>query len=99
MTPNETRLTLFKKIKCPTCEGQTIDASNALMASDIRQLVELRLTEGAQEGAVLAEVQQLYGADVLVDSSAGTVYEGLWIVSGILGLFGLFWLIRRLWNR
>jgi cytochrome c-type biogenesis protein CcmH len=72
-------LLLSKKIRCPVCEGQAIDSSDAEIARDLRILVRRQILEGRSDKEILDYIAQRYGdaASFSPRLSGGTLF--LWL--------------------
>ena len=67
---------ISKDIRCPLCEGQSIDESNAGVARDLRLLIRERLMAGDSDEDVIAYLQSRYGDAILMKPPV-TVKTGL----------------------
>ena len=54
-------------LRCPVCQGENIDESNAPISRDLRLYVRERLTEGDSDAEVIAAVTQRFGEYVLFE--------------------------------
>jgi len=70
---------LSKVLRCPVCQGENIDDSNAGVARDLRLLVRERLLAGDSDEAVLAYVTDRYGEYVLFEPPAKGGNLILWL--------------------
>jgi cytochrome c-type biogenesis protein CcmH/NrfF len=82
----EQQIQILKKIRCPSCQGQTIDTSNALIAQDMRNLVQEGMRVGKPERGIINEIKYAYGSDVLVDSQEDHFYLFLLFTSVVCAL-------------
>ncbi len=99
MTLHEKEVLLSKKIKCLECAGQTIEASQALVAQDMRAVIQKKLKAGWGETEILAFLKTSYGDQILVNpplEGAGVV---LWGAPVFLGSMLVVFFLRRLWKR
>jgi cytochrome c-type biogenesis protein CcmH len=55
-----------RSLRCVVCQNQSIDESDAPLASDMRKLVRLRLKEGDSNLEVIDYMQERYGDYVLL---------------------------------
>lgn len=70
----ETRaLSLFRKLRCMVCSGESIAESPADIASIIRRDVRARIANGEQDAEILASLAQTYGESILMEPP----YEGM----------------------
>lgn len=86
-------------LRCPVCQGENIDESNAGVARDLRLLVRERLLAGDTDQAVLDYVTARYGEYVLFRperSGANLILYGFGPAVLVIALGGAFlWLRRR----
>lgn len=80
---------LSQLIRCPVCQGENIDESNATIARDLRLVIRERLVAGDSDQAVLAYVTDRYGEFVLFRPEACGANLILWIAGPVLLLLGL----------
>lgn len=85
-------------LRCLVCQNQSIDDSDADLARDLRILVRERLVAGDSNAEVEQYLVDRYGEYVLLNPRLNNHTLILWIAAPVLlalGLFGLFWAIRR----
>ncbi|MBK5946288.1 cytochrome C biogenesis protein CcdA [Rhodobacter veldkampii DSM 11550] len=76
---------LAKVLRCPVCQGENIDESNASISRDLRLLVRDRLLAGDSDGEVLDYVVGRYGEYVLFEPDRSGANLILWLVGpGVL---------------
>jgi cytochrome c-type biogenesis protein CcmH len=80
---------ISKLLRCPVCQGETIDESNAPVARDLRLLVRERLTAGDTDEAVLAYVTDRYGEFVLFAPPKEGANLALWLAGPAMLAAGL----------
>lgn len=84
-------------LRCPVCQGENIDESNAQISRDLRLLVRERLVAGDSNSQVLDYVTDRYGEYVLFEPRAQGANWLLYLAGPALlvlaGLIGL-WFIR-----
>lgn len=80
---------LSKVLRCPVCQSENIDESNAEVSRDLRILVRERLLAGDSDSEVLDYVTDRYGEYVLFqpDASGGNLI--LWLAGPVMLLAGL----------
>lgn len=69
---------ISKDIRCPVCEGQTIDESNADLARDLRILIRERLTAGDSDEEIVQYLRLRYGDTILMNPQLGKATALLW---------------------
>lgn len=85
-------------IRCPVCQGETIDDSNASIARDLRLVVRERLVAGDSDDQVVDYLLNRYGEFILFRPRAQGVNLVLWVAGPAaltLGLLGAGLYIRR----
>ncbi|KRB01345.1 hypothetical protein ASD83_07510 [Devosia sp. Root685] len=85
-------------LRCLVCQNQSIDDSDADLARDLRILVRERLVAGDSNAEVEQYLVDRYGEYVLLNPRLNNHTLILWIAAPVLlalGLFGLFWAVRR----
>ena len=89
---------LSEELRCLVCQNQSIEASNAQLAKDLRLLVRERITAGDSDDAIKAFLVERYGEFVLLKPRAHGVGLMLWVLPPALLLIaglGLFLVVRR----
>lgn len=61
---------ISKMLRCPVCQGETIDESNAAISRDLRLYVRERLVAGDSDDMVLDAVTDRFGEFVLFEPRA-----------------------------
>ena len=85
-------------LRCPVCQGENIDESNAPISRDLRLYVRERLTEGDSDAEVIAAVTQRFGEYVLFEPKAeGANLLLYWAgpVMALLAALGAWLFLRR----
>lgn len=57
---------ISRTLRCPVCQGEDIDESNAELAGDLRRLVRTRLEAGDTDEEVILYLRQRYGDYILL---------------------------------
>lgn len=88
---------LSKELRCPVCQNQSLDDSDADIAKDLRRLVRERLVAGDTDEEVKAFLVERYGDYVLLDPP---VKQETWILwfgpIAIVGVGGIaVWRVLR----
>ena len=94
---------ITQKVRCPTCESQSVADSRAPASDAIREEVRRRVDAGEDDSAILAFLVSRYGKDVLLEPEASGVSALVWVLpvlavaSGLAGLAVAFrrWRGRR----
>lgn len=82
-----------QSLRCVVCQNQSIDESDAPLASDMRKLVRKRITEGDSNADVIAYMRDKYGDYVLLKPPVQSNTYALWIMPFLLLLAGLIWFV------
>ncbi len=89
---------ISRTLRCPVCQGENIDDSNAPISRDLRLYVRERLTNGDSDAQVIDAVTTRFGEFVLFEPRARGANLILWLAGPAMALIGLLvaWLyIRR----
>lgn len=76
-------------IRCPVCQGETIDESNASVARDLRLVVRERLTAGDSDDQVIDFLVARYGEFILYRPRATGANLILWVAGPAMLAVGL----------
>ena len=79
---------LSRQLRCPVCQNQSIDDSDAELARDLRVEVRRLLREGASDGEVLASLRATYGDFVLLNPPLSPSTYILWAAPFVILLAG-----------
>ena len=80
---------ISQTLRCPVCQGETIDDSNAPIARDLRLIIRERLVAGDSDAAVVDYIVARYGEGVLFNPPAKGVNLVLWLAGPALLLAGI----------
>jgi cytochrome c-type biogenesis protein CcmH len=86
---------LFRETRCVVCQGESIDESDAPLASDLRRLVRSQVAAGRTNGQIRAFLAARYGDFVLFRPPLNWTDLVLWTGPFIVALGGLVLLIGR----
>jgi cytochrome c-type biogenesis protein CcmH len=75
---------ISRDIRCPVCQGETIDDSNAPISRDLRLIIRERLVEGDTNEEVIDYIVARYGEFVLFNPRATGSNLILWLAGPIL---------------
>ncbi|MFD1881056.1 cytochrome c-type biogenesis protein [Paracoccus pacificus] len=90
---------ISKLLRCPVCQGETIDESSAPVARDLRLYVRERLTAGDSDQAVIQAVTDRFGEFVLFQPRARGINLILWLAGPIMAVLGVLLAIVYLRGR
>lgn len=80
---------ISRDIRCPVCQGETIDDSNAPISRDLRLIIRERLVAGDTDAEVVGYIVARYGEGVLFNPPAEGVNLVLWFAGPVLLLSGI----------
>ncbi|MBV1866305.1 MAG: cytochrome c-type biogenesis protein CcmH [Marinosulfonomonas sp.] len=80
---------LSKGLRCPVCQSESIDESNADIARDLRLLLRERLVAGDSDAAAIEFMVARYGEYILLKPTTGGANFILWISGPVLLLAAL----------
>jgi len=80
---------ISRDIRCPVCQGETIDDSNAPISRDLRLIIRERLVAGDSDAEVVEFIVSRYGEGVLFNPPAEGANLVLWLAGPALLLIGI----------
>lgn len=86
-------------LRCLVCQNESIDASNADLAADLRVLVRERLVAGDSNDQVMDYVVARYGEYVLLTPVFALHTLVLWVAAPVVLVIGLIALVLALRRR
>ena len=87
-----------KKIRCVVCQSQSIDASDSILARDLRLLIKEKLKEGKNEKEITKYLEERYGEFILLKPKFNSKTYFLWLAPLFIILFGFF-LIKKIFRK
>lgn len=84
-------------LRCPVCQGENIDESNAPISRDLRLYVRERLTAGDSDTEVIDAVTQRFGEYVLFEPKARGANLILYLAGPVMALLAAVgaWIFLR----
>ena len=79
---------ISRAVRCPVCQGESIDDSNARISRDLRIIIRERLVAGDSDAEVLEFLVARYGEFVLFDPPKRGVNLVLWLAGPAMLLGG-----------
>lgn len=79
---------ISRQIRCPVCQGESIDDSNAQISRDLRIIIRERLVAGDSDSEVIDFVVERYGEFVLFNPRATGSNLILWLAGPVMLLAG-----------
>jgi len=86
---------IFQETRCLVCQGQSIDDSDADLASDLRKLIRDQVRAGRSDSAIRAFLVHRYGEFVLLRPPLSVETALLWGGPFAVAVFGLGLLLYR----
>lgn len=80
---------ISKLLRCPVCQGENIDESNAGVARDLRLVVRERIVAGDSDDEVIDYIVARYGEFVLFEPPKEGANLILWVAGPAMLLLGL----------
>lgn len=80
---------ISRDIRCPVCQGETIDDSNAPISRDLRLIIRERLVAGDTDAEVVDFIVARFGEGVLFNPPAEGANLVLWLAGPALLLAGI----------
>ncbi|MFB9223198.1 cytochrome c-type biogenesis protein [Paracoccus cavernae] len=80
---------MSKLLRCPVCQGETIDESNAPISRDLRLYVRERLVAGDTDAQAIDAVTDRFGEFVLFEPPKRGMNWLLWLAGPIMALLGV----------
>ena len=81
---------ISKVLRCPVCQGETIDESNAPISRDLRLYLRERLLAGDSDVEVVEAVTERFGEYVLFEPPARGANWLLYLAGPLAALLALF---------
>lgn len=79
---------LQKELRCLVCQGQSIDESNAPLATDLRRLIREQILAGMSDPQIKEFLVARYGVFVLMQPPVQPDTYFLWFVPAVVILLG-----------
>ena len=90
---------LMKEVRCVVCQAQSIDESDAGIASDMRRLIRQQIAAGQSDAQILKYLSDRYGDFVLFKppfkAATALLWAGPFVLLAIGGLVIVFFFRRR----
>ena len=88
---------ISKGLRCPVCQGENIDESNAPVSRDLRLYVRERLMAGDSDSQVIDAVTQRFGEYVLFEPKARGANLILYLAGPVMALLAALgaWIFLR----
>nr|WP_111298899.1 cytochrome c-type biogenesis protein [Paracoccus saliphilus] len=90
---------ISQRLRCPVCQGENIDESNAPISRDLRLFVRERLVAGDSDSEVVDNVVDRFGEFVLFDPRPTGSNLILWLAGPLMALIAAALAFRFLRGR
>ena len=81
---NNRNYDLYSKIMCPVCDGQTIGESQASISNDMKNIIDLQISEGKEDEEILGYFEERYGTEILASPPGKGFNIIVWITPVVL---------------
>jgi len=81
---NNRNYDLYSKIMCPVCDGQTIGESQASISNDMKNIIDLQISEGKGDEEILGYFEERYGTEILASPPGKGFNIIVWITPIVL---------------
>lgn len=86
---NEDRVrALSEDFACPTCDGQSVAESNAVVAVEIRRDIRRQVDIGSTDAEITQTLVASYGNSIDLRPQSGGIVGLIWIVPVVVMVFG-----------
>lgn len=86
---NEDRVrALSEDFACPTCDGQSVAESNAVVAEEIRRDIRRRVDDGESDQQITDALVAAYDESIDLRPRTGGIVGLIWIVPVVVMVFG-----------
>ena len=92
-------MVIAEELRCLVCQNETIAASNADLAVDLKNQIRIKLNEGQSQKQILDFMVQRYGDFVLYRPPLKTTTVLLWVGPFVLLSIALFMLVLNVRRR
>ena len=81
---------LMAALRCPVCEGQALNDSEAPLAYDLRRFIRQSLAKGDSDRTIISNLKSRYGDSIMVDIpyQESSWLRAFWLVPFIFVLAG-----------
>jgi cytochrome c-type biogenesis protein CcmH/NrfF len=92
---------IASEVRCPACEGQSAELSDAPAAAAVRLFITQQVAAGQSKGQIERQLEDRYGSDILLRPPASGIDALVWVlpvVAIVVAVFALGLAFRR-WRR
>ncbi len=77
---------LYSQVRCPTCQGQSIEDTNTEHAKMLREYIDEQIAQKKSDEEILDSIRQGYGEFIVLKPKISKHTFMLWLVPFLLGL-------------
>jgi cytochrome c-type biogenesis protein CcmH len=88
-TPGQRAASIASEVRCPTCEGQSAEVSDAPAAKAVRTFVLQQVEAGQSRGQIEQALKDRYGSDILLRPPASGVAGLVWVLPVVALVFAV----------
>jgi cytochrome c-type biogenesis protein CcmH len=92
-------VTLTQKLRCVVCQNESIEASHADIARDLRALVRTQISQGQSDDAILNFLRARYGDYIMLEPPMNTRTYLLWLAPVLIFAAGALMAVPSLKRR
>ena len=96
---SESKIKIFKNIRCLICQGQSVYDSESDFASSIKLIVDKKTNDGLNEEQIYQFLRKKYGDWIIYDPQLNKNTYILWLLPLLLFLFGGAIIFKKLNNQ
>lgn len=85
---------LFLLVKCPVCQGQVIESSDAEIAYELRKLIRRKIAEGNTDEEIKFYLIEKFGNEIMNSPPFNFYTFFLWLLPLVFVLFTFLFIIR-----
>jgi cytochrome c-type biogenesis protein CcmH len=79
-TSTQKAASIASEVRCPTCEGQSAEVSDAPAAIAVRKFILQQVQAGQGRGRIEQELKDRYGSDILLRPPASGIAGLVWVL-------------------
>jgi cytochrome c-type biogenesis protein CcmH len=100
-TADQRAAVIASEVRCPQCNGESAEASDAPAAKAVRQFILQGVQAGETKGQIEQQIEDRYGSDILLRPPAAGVAGLVWVlpVVALVVAVGALVLAFRRWHR
>ncbi len=99
MTPAQRAISLESQVKCPACEGQSVENSTAAIAVSIKAKIYQDVLKNESDSQILNSLAATYGQDIYLSPHGSSYADLSWIIPTVLIFLIVIFLSGTLLNR